>query len=581
MIAPVVAAGFAALMAAGGFLVTGDTDATRGGAALAFALAAIVAERFPVPVMGVSAGGVSLAAVFIVGAAVVIGWEAAVLVGVLARGTIELWQRRPFSRLSFNSATYALAGAAAGGVSALLHTRSGDAWMVLELAASAAAFWIANILLVAIVVARSSGMPIVDVVRRSSEGTIIPFGIMASLALILAVLWTRGPFLSVALLGPILAVALYQRSTHGKLEALQLAKTDPLTSLPNHRSFHERIDALVEHCAEVGGRFAVMLVDVDDFKQINDRQGHAFGDAILTAVGAVLGAHGEAFRLGGDEFAVLLPGASAGLAAERAMTAMEALDRPDAERVSLSIGVTSYPEHGAAKGPLVEHADQALYHAKYAGKGRVQMFDPDLVPLDLRHRRRLADRRDQLDVLRTLAEVASVARPAAAGTGRGELAQQIAVAVGLDADAADLVQLAHDVRDLGAFAISPEVLEKRAALSEPDWDEVRRHPEVASRMLSALGQHEIAHIVLHHHEHFDGQGYPRGLAGDAIPLGSRIVAVTDTLEALTARRPFRAAFTLEQALQEIRDCAGTQFDPRIVDIVERLLGLEPQLAATA
>ncbi len=585
VIGPVVLAGVAALAAAAVGLLDGGTDATLGGAALAFALAAVAAERFPVPVMGVSAGGVSLAAVFIVGAAVVVGWETAVLVGFLARGSIELWQRRPVSRFSYNSCTYALAALAAGGASSALHSRRGDGWLAVEIAVSATGFWVVNLLLIALIVARASATPMHAVARRSTEGTIIPFGIMASLTVILAVLWQRGPFLSLALLGPILTVALYQRSTHGKLEALQLAKTDPLTGLGNHRSFHERLVDLVAQCADVGGRFSVCLVDVDDFKQVNDRHGHAHGDALLSIVAESLDTHGEAFRLGGDEFAMLIPGATAPVAerhARDAMTSLSGASTDGSATISISVGIAVFPENGESTSILLEHADQALYRSKYAGKGRVQTFDADLVPLDL-GRRRLADRRGQVGLLRALADATSTVQAHPETSRISDLAGQIALTLGLSPDDSEVVRLAHDLRDLGAFAIPAEILEKPAVLSEAEWTEVQRHPGVSARMLDALGLHEVAQIVRHHHERFDGTGYPSGLAGGTIPLAARIVCVTDALEAMTTQRTYREPFDTSHALAEIRRCAGTQFDPAVVAALMQLVepGAEPVNLAIA
>ena len=144
-------------------------------------------------------------------------------------------------------------------------------------------------------------------IERTLGTTIVPFALMASASLMLIVLWERSPFLSFALIGPLLAIALYQRSTYRALRAMRLALTDPLTNLGNHRHFHERLQRELALAEEKSQPLSLCLVDIDDFKRINDRFGHPAGDGVLGQVGKRLRQGGEAFRLGGDEFAVLMP----------------------------------------------------------------------------------------------------------------------------------------------------------------------------------------------------------------------------------------------------------------------------------
>ena len=133
------------------------------------------------------------------------------------------------------------------------------------------------------------------------------FALMASAALVLVVLWQRSPLLSAALVGPLLAIALYQRSTYRALRAMKLALTDPLTGLGNHRHFHDRLERELIEAEREGTSFSLCLIDVDDFKRVNDLFGHPAGDRVLSRMATTLRQNGEAFRLGGDEFALLLP----------------------------------------------------------------------------------------------------------------------------------------------------------------------------------------------------------------------------------------------------------------------------------
>src|SRR4029453_5095900 len=206
----------------------------------------------------------------------------------------------------------------------------------------------------------------------------------ASLSLMLAVLWDRSPFLSAALVGPVVAIALYQRSVHRELKAMRLALTDPLTGLGNHRHFYEQLEreALA---ADSVHPLSICLLDVDDFKQINDLYGHPVGDQALVQIADRLRQDGEAFRIGGDEFALLLPGKTA----REAMEIAEGVIGRVSGTAALSAGIVTYPDHGVERSELVRVADSALYLAKEHGKNRVRVYRPDL--LELAELRRLAE----------------------------------------------------------------------------------------------------------------------------------------------------------------------------------------------
>jgi diguanylate cyclase (GGDEF)-like protein len=200
--------------------------------------------------------------------------------------------------------------------------------------------------------------------------------IAASIGLLVAVLWQRSPLLAVALVGPAAALVLYSRSARRGRHAMRLALTDPLTGLGNHRSFRERLDRELRVAADEGGQVALCVLDVDDFKRVNDRRGHPAGDELLVRIAGCLRKDGEAFRLGGDEFALLLPGRGEleGLAAAEAVGARIAALGPSAsaeEGVTVSGGVAHYPVDGADRAGLIAAADERLYRAKRAGGGRI------------------------------------------------------------------------------------------------------------------------------------------------------------------------------------------------------------------
>jgi diguanylate cyclase (GGDEF)-like protein len=399
---------------------------------------------------------------------------------------------------------------------------------------------------------------------------VIPFALMASASLILVVLWQRSAILAAALVGPLLAISLYQRSTYRALRAMRLALTDPLTGLGNHRHFHERLQRELVAAEQAGGSLSLCLVDVDDFKHINDVYGHPTGDRVLSDVAAKLRQGGEAFRLGGDEFAVLLPDQAEEAALETATSIVDRLSEMQLdvdERVTVSAGLATFPVQGVGRDELIRLADSALYWAKEHGKNRVRAYRPDVVQLtELKKLARGADRAARIEAAESLAKAVD-ARDAYDGRHAervGELAERIATRLRLDEDEVDRVRLAGGLHDVGKLAVPDEILRKPGRLTDAERLTLERHPQVGFRMLESLGADPVAECVLHHHEHWDGTGYPDGLHGDDIPLGSRIVAVAEAFDALTSDCAYREKLTVEAALAELEESAGKQFDPRVV-----------------
>ena len=544
---------------------------------LALLVASTVAEAFPVPIENVPVGGTSLATVFIVGTAVLYGWPEATLVALLTQLIVETGRRRPFIRIFYNSSVYALAAAAAG-VTALAF--DGDGFLALTAAVllAATAFYAVNLPLVAAVVARWAREPFLDLLQRAVQSTFVVFAIMASVTLMLAALWERSPFLAAALAGPLLAIALYQRSVHRELEAVRLALTDPLTGLGNHRSFQERLQHDLE-AAEAGEtNLSLCLLDIDNFKEINDRHGHPVGDRVLAHIARRLRQNGEAFRLGGDEFALLLPGRKSEDAASVAQAVLHRVAMGAGVRgveVTLSAGVAEYPQYGVDRNELLRVADEAMYQAKEEGKNQVRIYRADAG--ELTQLRRLAEGRDRSARLRAAASLAHAVDGRDAYTGRhsymvGELAGRIAKRMGLPRDEVELARLAGRLHDIGKLAIPEEILRKPGPLNSAERLVLERHPQIGFRMLESLGIEPVATWVLHHHERWDGRGYPEGLGEEEIPLGSRILFVADAYDAMTSDRVYRPKLSHEDAIAELERCAGAQFDPAVVQVV--LEGLE-------
>jgi diguanylate cyclase (GGDEF)-like protein len=585
LILPVCLAGLGVLVAAGYVFATTAHSGRTLISLAAFTAAATLAERFPVPINAETGGGVlSLTFVFAVAAIVLFGWAAGALLLLTATAVVQLAQHRPLQRIAFNVAVLALVALAAGGLIAPIHGESVGA-VVARVVLAATADNVVNIVLISAAIALSSGQPYLQLMRTHVRATIVPFAFMASAALMLVVLWERSPILSIALVGPLLAIALYQRSTHRALSAMRLALTDPLTGLGNHRHFHERLQRELLRAEEQARPLTLCFVDVDDFKKVNDRHGHPSGDRVLSQVGARLRQGGEAFRLGGDEFALLFVDHDEGMALAAANSILERIATVDFDHigtVTVSAGLATFPMQGHGRDELIRLADSALYWAKEHGKNRVRLYRPEVV--ELSELKRLASGPDKAARYRAAASLAKAVDARDTYTGRhsdrvSELAAKVAKRLGLNAEQIELTRLAGRLHDLGKLAIPEEILRKPGTLSDSERLVLERHPQIGFRMLDSLGVDPVADLVLHHHERWDGTGYPEGLRGEQIPLGARIIFVTDAYDAMTSDRIYQPRLSSQAALAELERCSGTQFDPGIVAAFAEELGQSSPLEA--
>ena len=584
---PVIAAGVVAIcVACLTYVQAGHSVADVLSVAALFA-GMVVVERFPVPVEGVESGGVTLGLVLAVATIVLFGWQAGLFVAAGGATVTQLIGHRPPLRVAYNGAMFALSSAAAG-----LSIRVLDGHSVVALIGRVAlcAFlynWVVNLVLITAVVSASSGKPFFAQIRENARQTTAPFALMASAALMLVVMWERSAVLSLALVGPLLAIALYQRSTFAAMRAMRLALTDPLTGLGNHRHFHERLQRELAAAEESGDSLSLCLVDIDNFKSVNDTYGHPVGDRVLGQVASRLRQGGESFRLGGDEFAVLLPGLEDRGAVAVARSIVERVAAAQLDHVgsvTVSAGVATFPIQGIGRDELIRLADSALYWAKEDGKNRARTYESAQV--ELQQLQQLAESPDRAARYRAAASLAKAVDARDAYTGShservGELAARIARRLGLDEPRIELTRLAASLHDLGKLAIPEEILRKPGQLNESERLVLQRHPQIGFRMLESLGVEPIAEWVLHHHERWDGDGYPDRLRGDEIPLGARIIFVADAYDAMTSERVYRKPFTSSEALEELERCAGSQFDPEIVDAFSQELGVPSRVIELA
>ncbi|HEY0416982.1 MAG TPA: HD domain-containing phosphohydrolase [Gaiellaceae bacterium] len=569
VVAPVSAVGLTAYAAALVAFARDPGSATTLAGVAVFILASTLAEWFPVPVEGADANGVSLGFVFAVAALVLFPWGPATVVYATAPALVALARRNPAIRTVFNAGVFGLTGALAGWVLTNLHRGESTTAVLYEVAVTAAILFTVNLLLVSAAIAASgSGRGYRALVASYTRSLALPFALMASAALMLVVLWQRTPYLIAALVGPLVAISLYQRSTHQALKAMRLALTDPLTGLGNHRHFHERLQRELVRAEETRRPLSLLLLDVDDFKRVNDEFGHPAGDRLLAQVAARLRQGGEGFRLGGDEFALLLPGVEADVAvttAQSVVARIGAWSIGEAGTITVSAGVATFPTHGRERDSLIRLADGALYWAKEHGKNQVRVAGSE----GLAQLQEIVGGVDSIARFRAATALARAVDSRDVYTGShservSAIAGAIAEQLGLPAAQVELTRVAGSLHDLGKLAIPEEILRKPAELSTAEWLVVQRHPQIGHRMLEGLGVAPVADWVLHHHERWDGSGYPDGLAGDEIPLGARIVFVADAFDAMTFGRLYRTALTRDEALAEVERCAGAQFDPQVV-----------------
>ncbi len=586
IVVPVCLLGLGSVLAAAYSFATETHDLSMLLGVAALLAASTLASHYPVPIEGRNSGGVSLSFVFAASAIVLFGWDAGVLVAFAAPVLIQLTEHRPAIRIAYNGSVFALAAALGGLLVHLIHGSGTDA-LIGKVAISASTQYAINLVLISLVVAATSRRPFLELIRNSLRWTIMVFALMASAALMLVVLWQRSPLLSAALVGPLLAIALYQRSTYRALRAMRLALTDPLTGLGNHRHFHDRLERELVEAARDDCSFTLCLVDVDDFKRVNDLFGHPAGDRVLSRLATALRQNGEAFRLGGDEFALLLPDYDESEAIETAGAILERIAQIRLEQVgsvTVSAGIATFPRQAPDRGELIRLADSALYWAKENGKNRAHAYRPDVV--ELAELRRLAAGPDRAARFRAAASLAKAVDLRDTYTGShsarvAELAARVAIRLGLDQEQVEFSRLAGSLHDLGKLAIPEEILRKPGPLTGPERLVLERHPQIGFRMLDSLGIAPVAEWILHHHERWDGTGYPDRLPGNEIPLGARIIFVVDAYDAMTSDRVYRGRLSQEDALAELERCAGTQFDPSVVDALAEELDLAKDTAALA
>ena len=357
-------------------------------------------------------------------------------------------------------------------------------------------------------------------------------------------------------------------------EVAETAKRDPRTGLLNGSGFEEVLDRELERAQRAGGALSVIVVDLDRFKDVNDEFGHRVADERLAIVADLLERTKRRIdvvaRMSGQEFALLLPETDehgAYVLADRLRRVVRDHFTRDALATTASLGVASFPKHGSSFEELFGAASQAVYAAKELGRDRSVIYNPEITA-NLRSAAMRQDMQSEehLAAVIVLAETLDMRDT---GTARhsetvGRYAKLIAAELGMGPRDTERVHLAGMLHDIGKIGISDTILQKPGMLTDAEWEEMRKHPELGSRILDGARLDDISAWVRAHHERPDGRGYPEGLTGEEIPIQAKILAVADSYEAMTAERVYRAAMPHDAAREELLRCAGSQFDPAVV-----------------
>jgi diguanylate cyclase (GGDEF)-like protein/putative nucleotidyltransferase with HDIG domain len=375
-------------------------------------------------------------------------------------------------------------------------------------------------------------------------------------------------------------------------EVRSQAVRDDLTKLYNFRYLQEFLDNEISRCAKSGLCFSVILLDLDFFKTYNDVYGHLAGDDALIKIAQALTesirVSDVAARYGGDEFAVILPETDLEEAKEIAEKIKERVclnfQSSGSSLLTTSLGVAAYPEHGQTKQQLIASADRALYKAKNFGRNHITLgTSAEIAVASGVSETASQAEKDflkeqvkgmQLDTIYTLA-AAIYARDNYTYQ-HSKMVTQYAVALaealGLSYEHKQIINNAAMLHDIGKIGIPENVLNKPGPLTASEREMINYHVTIGEAILNQMPYlRGLAAIIRHHHEQYDGNGYPDRLKKENIPLEARILAIADAFHAMTSDRPYRKARSKEDALREMTALAGSQFDPHLVPVFVKMI----------
>jgi len=357
-----------------------------------------------------------------------------------------------------------------------------------------------------------------------------------------------------------------------------LANEDGLTGVFNHRFFQEALIEKIKLCEKENTCLSMIFLDIDFFKHYNDINGHQKGDKVLKTIGNLLKCSVRAedivARYGGEEFAILLPNAcekEAMKIAERIRKKIEETNFVGGEnqpngKITASMGISVYPNKAKSDIELIKSADDALYRAKFFNKNRVEIYTSILDEL------KNDTEKEHIDLVTSIKTLISVINAKDRYT-YGHV-ERVVIYSRLLADKLELSEenkktliYGAYMHDIGKINIGEEILNKKMPLTKEEWEILKQHSANGVEIIKHVDSlKHISPLILHHHERYDGNGYPSNLKGEEIPYLARMLTVVDSFDAMTSNRPYNKRKTRLEAIEELKRCSGTQFDSAIVEV---------------
>ncbi|KYD30575.1 hypothetical protein B4113_3962 [Geobacillus sp. B4113_201601] len=404
--------------------------------------------------------------------------------------------------------------------------------------------------------------------------SVVGYLVTLILSLVLAILLTKEQYFGLFLFTILVIVfsVVFRKFLYLHQLVSNRANKDHLTGLCNHGYFKETLKQQFSDCKVLKQPLTLAFLDLDDFKKYNDRNGHLQGDRLLTFFGkllqnAVEGTNFTVARYGGEEFAILMPNTIKDeayvflnrLRKEVNDTYFEGVEHIPYRCLSFSCGIAEMEKDMYESEELIHRADQALYYAKAQGKNNVQLYDKHHMRLDeIRFKQDLEALEQQVKFFLSK-DVYTYRHSKRVFKYALEFGSRLSELTDHERQTLILGALIHDI---GKIEVPRDILNKRGKLEKHEWEIIKKHVTWGREIVAEEKRFDdLLPLIELHHERYDGRGYPYGLKGEEIPKLARILCIIDSFDAMTTERPYQPTKTFEEALEEIKRCAGTQFDP--------------------